>query len=82
MNTGILLQGPVTDWTSDIIKTYSTNFPNSEILLSTWDDENTKDISCNIVKTSIPKETHPFKLNANLQIRIMRISHTTHSHNS
>ena len=53
-DVGILLQGAVNDWTKKIIEEYQQNFPDSQILLSTWNTENTKDISCDIIKLEPP----------------------------
>ena len=48
MNFGILLQGRITKWTPSIIDEYTKNFPDAEILVSTWNDENVEDIKCKI----------------------------------
>lgn len=51
---GILLQGKISEWTKDIVTEYQKNFPNSEILVSTWEDENTDDLTCNVIKSKPP----------------------------
>ena len=56
-DVGILLQGAVNDWTKKIIEEYQQNFPDSHILLSTWNTENTTDISCDIIKLEPPNDT-------------------------
>ena len=50
MRFGILLQGRITSWTPSIIEEYKKHFPDSQILVSTWNDENTEGIECEIVK--------------------------------
>ena len=44
MKSGILIQGSITEWTPHIINEYKENFPEAEILLSTWNNENIGDI--------------------------------------
>ena len=65
---GILLQGKVSSWTRDIINEYHQNFPNAEILLSTWEDESTQNLPCKVVKSKAPPLPKPPKSNANFQI--------------
>lgn len=65
---GILLQGKVSEWTPFIIQEYEQNFPDTEILLSTWTDENIKDITCKVVQTIPPKLPSPHKSTVNFQI--------------
>ena len=55
-DVGIILQGAVSDWTKKIIEEYQQNFPDSHILLSTWNTENTSDISCDIIKLEPPND--------------------------
>jgi len=55
MKLGIVLQGSIIDWTKDIIDTYYKELPDCEIILSTWEGEETTNISnCIIIKTSMP----------------------------
>ena len=54
---GILMQGGIWEWTVDIVQEYKNNFPNAEIVISTWNDEKTEDIPCEIIKTQSPSET-------------------------
>ena len=49
MRFGILLQGRITSWTPSIIEEYKKHFPDSQILVSTWNDENTEGLECEIV---------------------------------
>lgn len=65
---GILLQGKVSNWTRDIINEYRQNFPNAEILLSTWDDEPTQNLPCNVIKSRAPSLPKPIKSTVNFQI--------------
>ncbi|RZD48867.1 MAG: hypothetical protein CXT78_00315 [Thaumarchaeota archaeon] len=65
---GILLQGKISPWTSDIIIEYQYNFPDAEILVSTWDDQNTEDLDCNIIKSPVPPLPEPHKSTVNFQI--------------
>ena len=51
---GILLQGTVNNWTKKIVDEYQQNFPDSHILLSTWNTENIEDISCDVIKLEPP----------------------------
>jgi hypothetical protein len=64
---GILLQGQITEWTKDVIKEYRLNFPDSEILVSTWENENTTTIPCNVIKAEPPSPTNPYFSNVNHQ---------------
>jgi hypothetical protein len=52
---GILLQGAVTDWSEKIVKEYQVNFPNAEILYSTWKTENVENIPCDILQLDEPE---------------------------
>jgi hypothetical protein len=65
---GILLQGKISSWTSDIVIQYQSIFPNAQILVSTWDDQNTKDIPCDVVKSAAPPLPEPHKSTVNFQI--------------
>lgn len=65
---GILLQGKISSWTSDIVIQYQSTFPNAQILVSTWDDQNTKDIACDVVKSAAPPLPEPHKSTVNFQI--------------
>jgi len=65
---GILLQGKISDWTLDIIKEYQKNFPETEILLSTWNSENVDEIPCDIIQLEPPAVTKPFAITINHQI--------------
>jgi len=64
---GILMQGGISEWTADIVQEYKNNFPNAEIMISTWDDEKIDDIQCEIIKTKPPSETD-YNPNINHQI--------------
>ena len=66
--TGILLQGDIREWTIPIIEEYQNTFPDSEILLSTWDNEDVSKITCNVVQTKLPESTQPYKSSKNYQI--------------
>lgn len=65
---GILLQGRVSEWTQPIIKEYQQNFPDAEILLSTWIAEDIAEISCEVVQEAPPQLTYPHKSTVNFQI--------------
>ena len=65
---GILLQGKISEWTQDIVTEYQKNFPNSEILLSTWEGENTNDLTCNVVKSKPPPMIKNYGDTVNFQI--------------
>lgn len=65
---GILLQGRVSKWTIPIIEEFKTNFPNSEIVLSTWHTENMDGIPCKVICDSPPEPTSPYRSTKNYQI--------------
>ena len=65
---GVLLQGRVSSWTNDIINEYKKNFPNAEIVFSTWKNENVDGINCKVIQSEKPSPTHPHSSNINLQI--------------
>lgn len=69
MKKGILVQGPVTEWTADIIKEYRDNFDDIEILLSTWKNEDVSEIECEILQVEPPEKTYPHQSSINLQIK-------------
>ena len=50
--TGILLQGDIRSLTLPIIEECQQNFPNSEIILSTWDDQDISNIPKYIADTA------------------------------
>ena len=56
---GVLLQGRVSSWTNDIINEYKKNFPNAEIVLSTWKNENVDGINCKVIQSEKPSPTYP-----------------------
>ena len=68
LQKGILLQGPVSKWTKDIIKEYRKNFPDTHIHLSTWTGENTEGISCDVSCIEPPPFPSPHKSTVNFQI--------------
>ena len=57
MKIGILIQGSITEWTPHIINEYKENFPEAEILLSTWNNENIGDINCDLIQLEKPEKT-------------------------
>ena len=65
---GILLQGKVTSWTKHIIIEYQKKFPNSQILLCTWTNEDIEEILCDVVQIDPPEPTKPHESNINFQI--------------
>jgi hypothetical protein len=65
---GVLLQGKVSSWTNDIINEYKKNFPNAEIVFSTWKNENVDGINCKVIQSEKPSPTYPHSSNINLQI--------------
>jgi len=65
---GILLQGDIRRWTIPIIEEHQQNFPDSEIVLSTWDDVDVSEIPCKVIQNNIPEVTHPYKSSKNYQI--------------
>ena len=52
---GILLQGTITDWSEKVVKEYQENFPNAEILYSTWKTQNVENIPCEVLQLDEPK---------------------------
>jgi hypothetical protein len=69
MKIGILIQGGITKWTPNIINEFTEIFSDAEILLSTWIDEDIKDIECNIIQLEKPEKTFPHESNINFQIK-------------
>jgi len=65
---GILLQGRVSSWTKDIVIEYKKNFPDVEIIFSTWEDEDSSEIDCKIIQAKKPTPTKPHDSNINFQI--------------
>jgi len=68
MKKGILLQGPVTEWTADIVNEYKDNFEDTAILLSTWSNENVDNITCDYIQIELPEPTYPHNSTINYQI--------------
>ena len=68
MKKGILLQGPVTEWTADIVNEYKENFEDTAILLSTWTNENVDNITCDCIQIELPEPTYPHNSTINYQI--------------
>lgn len=66
-NVGIIIRGKISDWTLDIINEYEAKFPNSEIILSTWENEKTDEFDCKVVKSIEPKIPEPHKSMINHQ---------------
>jgi hypothetical protein len=64
---GILMQGPISAWTIEIVKEYKKHFPESEILLSTWNSEKVEGITCEVIVSDEPKSTSPYQSNTNHQ---------------
>ena len=52
---GILLQGAVTDWSERIVTEYQENFPDAEILYSTWNTQNVENITCDVLQLDEPE---------------------------
>ena len=69
---GIVIRGKITDWTPDIVREYQTNFPNSEIVVSTWNNQKTDDISCQVVKNEEPEMPSPHKSMINHQTTLAK----------
>ena len=65
---GILLQGKISTWTIDIVNEYQHNFPDTKILVSTWEGENTENIDCDVIKSNLPLLPKPHKSTVNFQI--------------
>ena len=68
MKYGILLQGKVTNWTADIVNEYNQNFPDAEILLSTWSEEDVSKIQCKSIRLDPPTTMGLHKSTVNYQI--------------
>jgi len=67
LSKGILVQGTISDWTIDVIKTHQKNFPDAELLLSTWTSENVKDIPCKVIQIEPPEMPKPIPMTVNHQ---------------
>jgi len=61
------MQGKTHDCTKDIVKKYKEYFPETKIILSTWTDEDIKDIPCEIIQIDSPEFPTPFHANVNHQ---------------
>ena len=66
-DVGIIIRRKISEWTTDIIREYEAKFHNCEIIVSTWNNENTDDIPCKIVKSVEPKMSSPHKSMINHQ---------------
>ena len=67
-DVSIIIRGKISDWTSDIVEEYKSKFINSEIIVSTWDNEDTQNIFCTVVKSKEPKMPFPHKSTLNHQV--------------
>ena len=67
LTTGILLQGNIRNWTIPVIEEYQQIFPNSEIVLSTWNNEDISKIPCRVIQSKIPEPTRPYTSSKNYQ---------------
>ena len=65
---GILLQGRVSSWTKDIVAEYNKNFPDAQIVFSTWENEDPSGIDCEIIQIEKPAPTKPHDTHINAQI--------------
>ena len=65
---GILLQGAVTDWSERIVTEYQENFPDAEILYSTWKTQNVENITCDVLQLDEP-ENVPSSFHVNYQVK-------------
>lgn len=65
---GILLQGRVSLWLKDIIEEYNSNFPDTHIVLSTWNTEDVSNIDCDVIQSKLPSSTYPHNNTTNHQI--------------
>ena len=68
----IVIRGKITEWTPDIVREYQTNFPNSEIVVSTWNNQKTDDISCKVVKNEEPEMPSPHIVTINHQTTLAK----------
>jgi len=66
-DVSIIIRGKISEWTKDIVQEYQSKFSNAELIVSTWKNEKTDDISCKIVKTSEPEIPTPHKSMINHQ---------------
>ena len=69
---GIVIRGKISDWTKDIVNEYKTNFPNAQIVVSTWSNENTDDINCDIIKTEEIRMPSPHRSSINHQVTLAK----------
>ena len=65
---GILMQGRISDWTTDIVREYQKNFPYTSILVSTWTKSNVEEIPCEVIQIDPPAQTYPHLSTINHQI--------------
>ena len=67
-DVSIIIRGKISDWTSDIVEEYKSKFINSEIIVSTWANEDTQNIFCTVVKSKEPEMPFPHKSTLNHQV--------------
>ena len=58
-NISIVIRGKISEWTADIVREYKAKFHNSEIIVSTWNNEKTDHMPCKIVRSVEPKIPSP-----------------------
>ena len=68
ITTGILLQGDIRSWTIPIIEEYQQNFPDSEIVLATWNNDHVSNIPCKVIQGELPELPSQYKSPKNYQI--------------
>ena len=76
---GILLRGLVSEWTKYIIQEYTEKFPNTEIILSTWDHQDVTDLPCKIIQNEEPTKQ---KFNSTINRMIVQMQKGLESINS
>ena len=69
---GIVIRGKIMNWTKDIVNEYQNNFPDTQIVVSTWTNENTSDINCDVIKTDEISMPSPHRSSINHQVTLAK----------
>ena len=51
---GILIRGLISDWTKYIVEEYKEKFPDADIVISTWDNQDVSELKCKIIQNKEP----------------------------
>lgn len=57
---GILIRGLISDWTKYAVEEYKEKFPETDIVISTWDNQDVSELPCKIIQNKDPSATAQF----------------------